>query len=186
MFQRLKNWVQPKWVREPEQDRLGPGEEPLRILMVCMGNLCRSPTAEGVLRAKLRLAGLRGVMVDSAGSHGYHTSEPPDPRAIKAAALRGYDLQKQRARTVTETDFSHFHRILAMDETNLRWLQQRLPADSKSQVELLLKHARHHRDVVEVPDPYYGGPAGFERVLDLVEDACDGLVARLMVERASR
>jgi protein-tyrosine phosphatase len=155
----------------------------LRVLMVCMGNICRSPTAEGVLRAKLQAAGLhREVEVDSAGTHGYHLGEPPDARATRHAATRGYDLSKQRARRVVAEDFLRFDWVLAMDEDNLDRLREIAPADSSARVGLLLEHAERFADVREVPDPYYGSPAGFDRVLDLVEDACDGLVARLRRE----
>lgn len=151
-----------------------------RVLMVCMGNICRSPTAEGVLRAKLQQAGLHGrVRVDSAGTHGLHTREPPDPRAIQHAARRGYDLSGLRARAVQAEDFGRFERILAMDEDNLAWLHHYAPAGSAARISLLMEHARHHRSQRAVPDPYYGAAAGFERVLDLLEDACDGLVASL-------
>ncbi|MDO8419669.1 MAG: low molecular weight protein-tyrosine-phosphatase [Rubrivivax sp.] len=148
--------------------------------MVCMGNICRSPMAEGVLRAKLRQAGLHTrVVVDSAGTHGYHAGEAPDPRAIRTAAQRGYDLAALRARPVQPEDFSRFHWLLAMDEANLTWLRSRLPEGAGPRMGLLMEHARRHADVREVPDPYYGAASGFEHVLDLVDDACEGLVARL-------
>jgi protein-tyrosine phosphatase len=151
-----------------------------RVLMVCAGNICRSPTAEGVLRSKLEAAGLQNaVEVDSAGTHGFHTSEPPDPRAIKHAAARGYDLSKQRARRVQREDFDRFDWVLAMDQDNLDWLSDLAPAGSRARIGLLLPHAPTFAHLREVPDPYYGAPAGFERVLDLVEDACDGFVAHL-------
>lgn len=151
----------------------------LRILMVCMGNICRSPTAEGVLRDKLRRHGLLDIAVDSAGTHGYHTSEPPDPRAVAAAARRGYDLTPLRARPVRDEDLHRFDWYLAMDEQNLAWLHKRLGPGEAGRAELLMPHAVRQPGLREVPDPYYGGPAGFERVLDLVEDACDGVVRRL-------
>ncbi len=152
-----------------------------RILMVCMGNICRSPTAEAVLRAKLKVAGLeRDVEVDSAGTHGhYHAGEKPDARAMKHAAARGYDLGKLRARRVQESDYTRFHWIFAMDEQNLAHLRQMLPIGTTAQLGLLMEHARGFAGVRDVPDPYYGAPSGFDRVLDLVEDACDGLVERL-------
>lgn len=151
-----------------------------RVLMVCTGNICRSPTAEGVLRAKLQQAGLGGqVLVDSAGTQGYHTAEPPDPRAIRAAAQRGYDIAGIRARPLRPEDFSQFDWLLAMDQGHLDWMAKRAPAAASGRVGLLMPMARRHPGVHEVPDPYYGGPAGFDHVLDLVEDACDGLVERL-------
>ncbi|MBL8308203.1 MAG: low molecular weight phosphotyrosine protein phosphatase [Rubrivivax sp.] len=148
--------------------------------MVCMGNICRSPTAEGVLRARLQRAGLAGVVqVDSAGTHGYHSGEPPDARAIRHAAQRGYDIAGLRARPVVPEDFTRFQWILAMDEANLEWLSKRAPKGHSARIEPLMLHARHHPDLLAVPDPYYGAAAGFDHVLDLVEDACDGLLPRL-------
>ena len=153
------------------------------ILFVCSGNICRSPTAEGVLRARLQAAGLDGrIGVDSAGTQGLHTKEPPDPRAQAHARRRGYDLSSQRARRVIGDDFMRFHRILAMDDDHLEWLRDAAPPDATARIERLMTHARRHRDQTEVPDPYYGAPADFERVLDLVEDACDGLVEVLAAD----
>lgn len=155
----------------------------LRILMVCMGNICRSPSAEGVLRAKLRTAGLaQRVAVDSAGTHGYHTSEPPDPRAIRHAAQRGYDISGLRARPIGPEDFARFQWLLAMDDANLAWLQKNAPADGRARIELLMPYALRNPQQRVVPDPYYGAAAGFEQVLDLLEDACDGVVRRIRAE----
>jgi len=149
----------------------------LRILFVCMGNICRSPTAEGILRAKLDAAGLTEVVeLDSAGTGDWHVGKAPDPRAIQAAAGRGYAIGDLRARQVAEDDFQRFDLILAMDQDNLAWLEQ-LRLDEGAVPELFL--ARQGLAVDEVPDPYYGGAAGFERVLDLLESACDGLVAEV-------
>jgi protein-tyrosine phosphatase len=167
--------------RTPTGD--APAPDALRVLLVCMGNICRSPMAEGVLRAKLQQAGLHTrVVVDSAGTHGYHTGEAPDPRAIRAAAQRGFELSVLRARPVQPEDFSRFDWLLAMDRANLAWLQSRLPEGAQVRIGLLMEHARGHAGVHEVPDPYYGAAAGFEHVLELVEDACDGLVGRLSAE----
>jgi protein-tyrosine phosphatase len=163
---------------ESAGERAADGAE-LRILMVCMGNICRSPIAEGVLRAKLAAAGLPRVRVDSAGTHGYHTNEPPDPRAIRRAALRGYAIGGLRARPVEPADFDDFDWLLAMDDSNLAWLKKRQPAGSPALLGRLLDQASRHPGVTEVPDPYYGAEAGFDHVLDLVEDACDGVVARV-------
>jgi protein-tyrosine phosphatase len=167
-----------KWFRN------SPAPEPAqRVLMVCMGNICRSPTAEGVLRAKLQRAGLaQRIAVDSAGTHGYHTGEGPDPRAVRAAAERGYDLSRLRARPVQAADYQRFDWILAMDEANLTWLRGKAPAASQPRLGLLMSHADPSAlpgAGREVPDPYFGPVAGFAHVLDLVEAACDGLVERL-------
>lgn len=175
---RLKRWLHGAADGGDPQTRLERAE--CRVLMVCMGNICRSPTAEGVLRVKLLQAGLEGrVAVDSAGTHGYHTGEAPDPRAIAAAARRGYDIARLQARPVHASDFMRFHWLLPMDHANRAWLTQRKPADSSAELRLLMGFAGHNPGVDEVPDPYYGGPAGFDRVLDLLEDACDGFVAHL-------
>jgi protein-tyrosine phosphatase len=147
--------------------------------MVCMGNICRSPTAEAVLRARAALRGLaHRVVVDSAGTHGWHAGEPPDARAQAHGARRGYDLSVLRARRVQRADFERFDLILAMDRDNLASLQALRPPDTPARVELLMRYALRER-VDEVPDPYYGAADGFERVLDLVEDACDGLLTHL-------
>ena len=144
-----------------------------------MGNICRSPTAEAVLRHKLREAGLgQRVTVDSAGTHSWHGGEPPDPRAIKHAARRGYDLNNLRARVVTAADFERADMILAMDWDNLATLEERCPPEHRPKLGRLTQHARRF-PVPVVPDPYQGGPEGFDHVLDLVEDACDGLVEQL-------
>lgn len=164
---------------------LGGAEPALHVLLVCSGNICRSPTAEGVLRAKLKAAGLaERIQVDSAGTHGFHAKEPPDPRAQALASRRGYDLSKLRARRVVGEDFVRFQRILAMDEGHLQWLQQAAPPDARARVELLMAHARVHRHRREVPDPYYGSERDFELALDLIEDACAGLVHDLSRELA--
>lgn len=151
------------------------------VLMVCMGNICRSPTAEGVLRAKLARAGLAGrVTVDSAGTHGYHVGDPPDERALRHAARRGYDLSALRGRQVGRPDFERFDLLLAMDRDNLRILHRLAPPGAQDRARLLLTYGGPHRRD-EVPDPYYGGADGFDHVLDLVENACDALVESLRV-----
>ncbi len=150
-----------------------------RVLFVCMGNICRSPTAEAVFRELLRreAPGL-AIETDSAGTHGYHTGNAPDTRAVAAAERRGFDMSALRARPVTMADFERFDLVLAMDEQNLRWLRQMAPAAQCRRVRLFLDYAPqlNRRDV---PDPYYGGPAAFEEVLDLVEVAARGLLAAL-------
>jgi len=151
----------------------------VRVLFVCMGNICRSPTAEGVARRLVEREGLGDcVAIDSAGTHAYHVGEPPDRRARQAAARRGYDLSAIRARQVEAADFLRFELILAMDRANLAALEELCPEGQKHKLRLFLSYARRARED-EVPDPYYGGGSGFERVLDLIEDAAEGLVAVL-------
>lgn len=151
-----------------------------RVLFVCLGNICRSPTAAAVFRDLLaREAPELGIEVDSAGTHDYHGGSPPDPRAIAAAARRGIDMRMLRARAVRPDDFARFDLLLAMDEQNLRRLREMAPESSlRERVRLLLEFAPASNRR-EVPDPYYGGPAGFEDVLDLVEEAGRGLLAAL-------
>jgi len=148
-----------------------------RILFVCMGNICRSPTAEGVFRAMAEAAGV-AVEVDSAGTGGWHVGEAPDRRATAAAAQRGVDLSRQRARQARAADFHEFDHILAMDHDNLADLQAIMPRDARAELRLFLDYAPD-QPVRAVPDPYYGGPQGFERVLDLIEAASAGLLERL-------
>ena len=150
----------------------------MKILFVCTGNICRSPTAEGVARRWLAMSGLEEVVgVDSAGTQGYHTGEAPDPRAQTAALRRGYDLSQQRAQQVRAQDFERYDLILAMDRQNLHDLQQlahRVPAGQRrARLALYLEQAGpQHGD--EVPDPYYGGAAGFEQVLEACEQGAQG------------
>jgi protein-tyrosine phosphatase len=149
------------------------------LLFVCMGNICRSPTVEGVVRAHLAQAGLAGqVEVDSAGTVRHHLGEPPDARAQRVALRRGYDLSRLRARRVTEADYARFDRILAMDRDNLAILRRECPPEHRHKLGLFLEYSRSFAER-EVPDPYYGNDAGFERVLDLIEDASHGLVESL-------
>ncbi len=151
----------------------------IKVLFVCMGNICRSPTAEGVFRHVVQEAGLgKGVFVDSAGTHDYHIGEEPDRRTQRAAAERGYDLSALRGRQVSLRDFHEFDYILAMDRQNLANLQRLCPASHAHKLGLFLDHSeRFFRQ--EVPDPYYGGPQGFENVLEMVEDAARGLLERI-------
>lgn len=149
------------------------------VLFVCMGNICRSPTAEGVFRAMAERAGqARRLRIDSAGTHDYHVGEPPDPRAIGTALRRGYDLRKLRAREIAPRDYTRFDWILAMDAHNLKEIARRQPREFTGHTGLLLDLAPglEHR---EVPDPYYGGPEGFERVLDLIESASEALLEQI-------
>jgi len=151
----------------------------MKVLFVCMGNICRSPTAEGVFR---RLVAERSpqlpLEVDSAGTHDYHVGEPPDVRAVQAAARRGIDLRHLRARQVRDEDFEQFDLILAMDRDNRTELLERSPSQFHERIRLFLEFARQP-GVTDVPDPYYGGPLGFERVLDLAEEAAAGLLEEL-------
>jgi protein-tyrosine phosphatase len=154
----------------------------MRVLMVCMGNICRSPTAEGVLRQRLQRAGLdKVVVVDSAGTYGGHAGNAPDPRAQRHALQRGVDLSRQRARRVTAEDFRRFSLVVAMDDDNLAALQALRPPEAPPP-RLLTEFSSRPDAPREVPDPYYGGPEGFEHVLDLIEDACDGLVTHLQTQ----
>lgn len=149
------------------------------VLFVCMGNICRSPTADGVFQKKVLLAGLSpAVKVDSAGTHNYHPGKAPDERSQSHAYLRGYDLSALRARQVQEADFEAFDLILAMDWDNLALLQDGCPPQHQHKLRRLTEFCQKH-DVQVVPDPYYEGAAGFEAVLDLVEDACEGLLAHV-------
>jgi protein-tyrosine phosphatase len=150
----------------------------MRVLFVCLGNICRSPTAEAVLRHKLDEAGLRDrVEVDSAGTGDWHVGKSPDSRTRQAAQLRGYDLSALRGRQVCAGDFRRFDLILAMDNSNLEHLQRLRPAGAMAELDLFLR--RYGQALDEVPDPYYGGEEGFEQVLDLLEQACDGLLGEL-------
>ncbi|MDR9750442.1 low molecular weight protein-tyrosine-phosphatase [Pseudomonas sp. SZMC_28357] len=150
----------------------------MRVLFVCLGNICRSPTAEGVLRHKLREAGLsEQVEVASAGTGDWHVGNPPDKRSQSAAKRRGYDLSAQRAQQVSRADFAAYDLILAMDNSNLRNLKALQPATGKAELDLFLR--RYAGEVDEVPDPYYDGEHGFEHVLDLIERASDLLVIEL-------
>ena len=150
----------------------------MRVLFVCLGNICRSPTAEGVLRHKLQQAGLeRQVEVASAGTGGWHAGEPPDKRTQRAAQLRGYDLSQQRAQQVRVQDFERYDLILAMGNSNFRDLQAMQPANGKAELDVFLRRYKGVKS--EVPDPYYDGEQGFVEVLDLIEAACDGLMIEL-------
>ncbi|MGI2260113.1 low molecular weight protein-tyrosine-phosphatase [Shewanella sp. GXUN23E] len=145
------------------------------ILFVCMGNICRSPTAEAVCR---KMAHERGIdlEIDSAGTIAYHAGERPDARSEAAGVRRGYDFTGMTARQVTDSDFSHFDYILAADLSNLADLNKRCPAEYQHKLSLLLAPLGHD---AEVPDPYYGGARGFEQVLDLLEQACEQWLSQI-------
>ena len=147
------------------------------VLFVCTGNICRSPTAEAIFRKLATDAGM-AVTADSAGTHGYHVGEPPDPRAQKAAAKRGYDLSALRARTIEGADFRRFDLILAMDQEHHAILSRMAGSSAEHTLKLMMSYARRFKER-DVPDPYYGGPQGFERVLDMLEDAAKGLLESL-------
>lgn len=147
-----------------------------RVLFVCMGNICRSPMAQGVFAERVKAAGLdHAIAVDSAGTHAYHVGEPPDGRARRAARARDVDVSDQRARRVEIEDFGAFDYIVAMDRDNMDRLLADCPPEFESRLRLFLDFAPGCGES-EVPDPYYGGDDGFERVLDLVENASDGLL----------
>ncbi len=150
-----------------------------KVLFVCMGNICRSPTAVGVLRRYLQIAGMSDLItVDSAGTHSERVGSPPDSRSISAAAKRRYDLRGLKARRVDQSDFEASHYVLAMDRVNLNYLQEKCPQGDRAKLGLLLDYAPKAK-YREVPDPYYGGPEGFELVLDLVEQGSEGLLDHL-------
>ena len=146
------------------------------VLFVCTGNICRSPTAHGVMQALLKEQGLLSqIRIDSAGVSGYHVGERPDPRSQSAAKNRGYDLSKQRARKLQENDFTNFHYLIAMDRGHLQYMQKLFDADEREKLHLLM-HFAPELGKDEVADPYYGPANGFERVLDDIEAGCRGLL----------
>jgi protein-tyrosine phosphatase len=151
----------------------------VKVLFVCMGNICRSPMAHGIFESRINEAGIGHlVQVDSAGTHAYHVGSPPDDRAQRTAMARGVDLSRQRARLLEPEDFERFDLVLVMDEDNLEHALRICPSQYSERVRLLLDFAEGFHDR-EVPDPYYGGQAGFERVIHMVESAVDGLVEEL-------
>jgi protein-tyrosine phosphatase len=153
-------------------------DKKVSVLFICMGNICRSPTAEGVFRHFVEEAGLaERISVDSAGTHAYHVGEPPDRRSSAAAERRGISLDGIRARRFDDEDFDRFDYILAMDRDNLAILTGQCAREHRHKIRLFLEFAPGRED--EVPDPYYGGGAGFERVLDLVDAASRGLLETL-------
>lgn len=162
------------------------GEESaaLRVLLVCLGNICRSPTAQAVLEKRLREAGLGDrVAVDSAGTGDYHIGKAPDPRAQEAGWRRGYDLSRLRARQLVPADFRHFDYLLAMDEANHGHMMDMADADGRERVHLMLSPLGQG---LEVPDPYFGGDDGFDEVLDLIEQASEHWIERFRGELAAR
>ena len=161
-----------------------PTQAKVRLLMVCLGNICRSPTAHGVMEKLICDKGLNDfIEVDSAGTGDYHIGEPPDRRAAATALARGYDLSAQRARQVANLDFEAFDYILAMDHSNLSELQSRCPAQHQGKLNLLLDFGSSGR--AEVPDPYWSGQDGFDLVLDLAEEACAALLDSVTPQRST-
>lgn len=152
--------------------------QPRRLLFVCLGNICRSPTAQAVVAARALARGL-DLECDSAGTAAYHVGNAPDPRSRQAARARGLDMDGQRARQIAAEDFEQFDLILAMDNDNLRELQKHCPQSQQHKLRLFLEFARSAAGD-EMPDPYYGGSRGFEEVLDLAESAADGLCDELL------
>lgn len=153
--------------------------EGVKVLFVCMGNICRSPTAHGVFRDMVAREGLADLIeIDSAGTHAYHVGNSPDARAMETARRRGFDLSDLRARSAEAADFERFDYVLAMDQDNYHGLSQICPTGSHDKIYMFMDFAPETR-TREVPDPYYGGPKGFEHVLDLVEAASAGLLAEI-------
>jgi protein-tyrosine phosphatase len=151
----------------------------MKILFVCLGNICRSPTAEIVFREIVaREAPDLRIEIDSAGTAAYHVGSPPDSRTLQAALRRGYDMSALRARVVESQDFGRYDLILAMDRQNFDTLRQRAPPTAHERIRMFLEFAPD-ADATDVPDPYYGGPNGFEEVLDLVEAAARGLLTHV-------
>ncbi|OZB56120.1 MAG: phosphotyrosine protein phosphatase [Halothiobacillus sp. 14-56-357] len=160
--------------------------EKVSVLFVCMGNICRSPTAEAVFRKYVEDADLMdAVVVDSAGTHAFHIGNPPDRRSTTVAAGRGYRMDVLRARQVSAGDIEYFDYVLAMDHENLSILRQLAPSHLRDKPRLFMSFAPDY-GLSEVPDPYYGGPRGFDQVLDMVEAACDGLVQAIRQQSGGR
>lgn len=160
--------------------------EKIKILFVCMGNICRSPTAEGVFRHQVSKAGQTdNIIIDSAGTHDYHIGSSPDRRAQQAALQRGYDLGSLRGRQVGTRDFHEFDYILAMDRENLANLFRVCPPQEQHKLKLFMEFSREFSER-EVPDPYYGGNQGFENVLNMVEDAASGLLEEILARKIAK
>ena len=147
------------------------------VLFICTGNICRSPTAEGIFRKRVEELGL-DVVVDSAGTHGYHVGDAPDPRSIKAAAKRGYDISKLRGRKLSSEDFARFDFVVALDDEHMRLMRRNCPPELQHKLHDMMRFAAKAGHL-EVPDPYYGPAEGFELVLDLLEEAIEGLLKEI-------
>lgn len=156
----------------------------IKVLFVCLGNICRSPTAEGVFRRLVAQHGLQGeIEIDSAGTHAYHIGKPPDSRAQQAARRRGIDISGLRGRRATVEDILRFDYVLAMDRENLENLLDICPSGQEHKIQLFLEYAPQRAER-EVPDPYFGGDSGFDRVLDMIEEASRGLLAQIRERRS--
>jgi len=156
--------------------------ETIKILFICMGNICRSPTAHGVFRKMVSDKGLENrISVDSAGTHAYHVGNKPDNRSMQAALARGVDISDLTARQLDDYDFEEFDYLLVADEDNYHLTREACPIERRDKIQYILDFAKHSA-LKEVPDPYYGHGNGFERVLDLIEDACEGLLEELEKE----
>lgn len=159
----------------------------IRVLFVCTGNICRSSTAEGVMRSLIAEAGLaERIEVDSAGTHGYHVGEPPDRRSQAAARARGHDLSDQRARRLRPDDFREFDLLVALDRGHQALLERQAPPDGTARIALMMEFADGAETGADVPDPYYGGHADFELALDLIEAASRGLLDHLRRDHVER
>jgi protein-tyrosine phosphatase len=143
----------------------------VKLLFVCTGNICRSPTVEGVFRQELLLSGIEEIDIDSAGTQSYHVGDAPDPRSQAAASHRGVDLSDLRARKVMAQDYKEFDYLLAMDRSHLQWLRDNRPGGATARVEMFMNQ--------DMPDPYYGGGEGFELVLDMAEEGSKRWIERL-------
>jgi protein-tyrosine phosphatase len=158
----------------------------VNVLFVCMGNICRSPMAEGIFRREVARAGLLDkVNIDSAGTHSYHVGSKPDQRAQNAASKRGANISGLRGRQVADGDFEKFDYILVMDTANLNNLKRRAPARLHGKLRLLLSYSRKYPNL-DVPDPYYGGISGFEENLDMIEDAVQGLIKEIQMLQSGK
>ena len=150
----------------------------VKVLFVCMGNICRSPTAEGVFRNMVEKMNINHIEIDSAGTHAYHVGQPPDERSMATATSRNIDMSQQRARKVHINDFEEFDYILVMDNDNHQELMQICPQHLQHKVQLFMDYSDNFSET-EVPDPYYGGASGFDHVFDLVDDASKGLLKKI-------
>lgn len=161
---------------------------PLSVLFVCTGNICRSPTAEGVFRAQVRQSGFeQRFVIDSAGTGGWHHGEAPDPRSVKAAMTRGVDISPLRARQLRQQDYSNFDYLIALDRTHLTHMQENQPPATQGRLSLLMSYSKMTGSGSgDVPDPYYGGPDDFERVYDLIESGTQGLLDFLIQEQGMK